>query len=104
MPTPTSTSERELRRHPRTRVTGPVTVGWTDAAGVARISRGRYLDASQSGVSVELRDPLPERAYVNFRCQGLDVAGTGSVRYCCRNKLTFTIGLEFTGGLVLRSQ
>lgn len=92
----------ELRRHPRSLVSGPVTVGWTDAAGVNRISRGKYVNASETGVCLELRDPLPERGFINFRCEGLRLSGSGSVRHCGRKQMTWTVGVEFCGGLSWR--
>lgn len=103
MSPPTISRGHELRRHPRTPVSGTVTVGWTDAGGVNRVTRGRCTNASQSGLCIELRDPLPDRAYVNFRCESLKLAGTGSVRHCSRRSLCWTIGLEFSGGLAWKS-
>lgn len=98
-PPPVITPGHDPRRHPRVPVSGRATVAWTDSSGLNRAVTGRYTNASRSGVALELRDPLPDRAYVSFKCDGIKLSGSGAVRYCSRRNMGWRVGVEFSGGL-----
>lgn len=90
------------RRHVRIPAEGRVEVGWSDRAGFGRVTSGTCKDISPTGIAVELRDQLEPQTYVTLRAARQKVNGSGSVRYCFRKKLSWVIGIEFSGGLTWR--
>jgi hypothetical protein len=102
MPPASFTSCPDLRRHARLTASGAVTVAWTDSRGANCVARGKCLNISASGMSVELPDMVPAQAYVSLRCPPHKLNGSGSVRYCQRGKMSWVVGIEFSGGMEWR--
>ena len=90
---------RSLRRHERVPAEAQIFVNWTGPDGVPRLSRGKCIDVSESGLLAECPDPIPSRTYVSFRSDALRLEGSASVRYCVTKGTRHRIGLEFSGGL-----
>jgi PilZ domain len=90
---------RSLRRHDRYPAQAQIFITWTGPDGIPRLSRGKCLDVSESGLLIEAQDPIPERIYVFFRSEALHLEGSASVRHCVRYGVRHRIGLEFSGGL-----
>jgi threonine dehydrogenase-like Zn-dependent dehydrogenase len=90
---------RDIRRHSRVSYPQPVQVGWSDAEGRPRMSRGKCVDISDIGLSVEVSDRVPVGSYVTVRLQGVGPVGSASVRHLGRRGVKYVIGLEFTQGL-----
>ena len=88
-----------LRRFPRIPVSSKGSLVYVDAQGNTCMVRFKVTDISQQGISLEAETPLAPRTYVNFKVDKPALSGSASVRYCARNKLRYTIGLEFSGGL-----
>ncbi len=91
--------EGGLRREDRAHASSPVQIVWTDRSGVDRFIKGRSLDISVSGMSVEVSEQIERQTYVTFQCPDLDLHGTASVRSCSRKAMKYIVGLEFSGGL-----
>jgi hypothetical protein len=88
-----------LRRHARSDQTAPIRIAWKDSAGVDRMINGTVLDISQSGLRVQLPDPIEARAYVTLHAPRLGLQGSASVRSCERKGMKYIAGLEFSAGL-----
>jgi hypothetical protein len=91
--------EGELRRHVRSTQSARVQVVWKDRQGVDRLSSGTIVDVSESGVRIELSDPLEKHSYVTLHSASLGLQGSASVRTCTRKGVKYFVGLELTGGL-----
>ena len=90
---------RSLRRHDRSATQAQIFVSWTGPDGIPRLSRGKCIDVSESGLLIECLDPIPARIYVFVRSEALRLEGSASVRHCVRHGTRHRIGLEFSGGL-----
>lgn len=71
---------------------------WEDEAGHERVSNGRLVNASLSGIQVLVDEKIPVRSYVSCNEIKLGIRGRGSVRYCNFRKGKYQIGIEFAGG------
>jgi len=72
---------------------------WKDRDGNEKFTNAYTLDISESGMRVEVPEPLPERSYVIMRADKLALHGTASVRSCSRKGTKYVAGLEFSAGL-----
>jgi hypothetical protein len=89
----------ELRRHGRTAESTPVQLIWKDRQGVDRFMNGRTIDVSESGIRVELPEPIEKQTYVTLQSVRLGVHGSASVKSCVRKGMKYVAGLEFSAGL-----
>ena len=92
-------NQGDLRRHQRTAKSTPVQIIWKDRQGQDRFVNGRILDVSESGLRVEVSDPIEKQTYVTLQSPGLGLHGTASVRTCARKGMKYLVGLEFSAGL-----
>jgi len=67
--------------------------------GEQKFAYARILDVSESGMRVELREPLAKQAYVSLRAEQIGLQGSASVRSCVKQGGKYLAGLEFSGGL-----
>jgi len=91
--------EGELRRHTRASKTSSIQIVWRDRQGDDKFVLGRIVDVSESGVRVEVPEPLEKQTYVTLHSAGLGLHGTASVRSCTRKGVKYAVGLEFSAGL-----
>jgi hypothetical protein len=96
--------EGELRRHARSAKSATVQLIWKDRAGEDKFVSGSTVDISESGIRIEVRDPIDKQTYVTLQCVTLGLHGTASVRTCTRKGTKFIVGLEFSGGLRWKPQ
>ena len=89
----------ELRRHVRAPKTSPVQIVWRDRQGDDKYVSGRIIDVSESGIRVEISEPLEKQTYVTLQSPGLGLHGRASVRTCSRKGTKYAVGLEFSAGL-----
>jgi hypothetical protein len=89
----------ELRRHGRISKSAPLQLIWKDRQGLDRFINGSILDVSESGIRIELREPLEPQTYVTLQAVSLGLHGSASVKSCARKGLKYVVGLEFSGGL-----
>jgi hypothetical protein len=92
-------SEGELRRHTRSTKSAPVQVVWKDRQGLDNVIRGTIIDVSESGIRIELPEPLEKQTYVTLQSTSLGLHGSASVRSCTRKGVRYVVGLELSGGL-----
>jgi hypothetical protein len=74
-------------------------VVWKDRAGEDKFINGRALDISESGMRIEVSEPMEKQTYVTLQCVSLGLHGTASVRTCTRKGMKYVVGLEFSGGM-----
>lgn len=72
---------------------------WKDRSGEDKFTTGSTVDVSESGLRLEVREPIDQRTYVTLQCAALGIHGSASVRTCIRRGTKFLLGLEFSGGL-----
>jgi len=92
-------SEGKLRRHERSDVRTMINLMWKDRMGTEKFTNAYTLDVSESGMRVEVPEPIPERSYVIVRADKLALHGTASVRSCARKGTKYVAGLEFSAGM-----
>jgi hypothetical protein len=92
-------SEGELRRHARSAKSAPVQVAWKDRQGADNVIRGTIIDVSESGIRIELPEPLEKQTYVTLQSTSLGLHGSASVRTCTRKGVKYVVGLELSAGL-----
>ena len=92
-------SKGNIRRHSRADTAAPLQIIWKDHGGLDKFTNARALDVSESGMRIEVIEPLPERSYVTLRSDKLGLQGSASVRSCTRKGLKYVVGLEFSAGM-----
>jgi hypothetical protein len=91
--------EHDLRRHTRSAKSAPVQIIWKDRKGDDAFMNGRIIDVSESGMRVEVGDPLEKQTYVTLQAVSLGLHGSASVRSCARKGMKYLVGLEFSAGM-----
>lgn len=76
-----------------------VRLSWHDSQGQVKYAHAKCLDVSDSGMAIELLEPVEVRSYVSLKADALKLAGSAAVRYCRRYAGKYFIGLEFSAGL-----
>ena len=82
-------NEGDLRRHARSAKAAPLQLIWKDRQGIDRFINGSIIDISESGVRVELREPLEKQTYVTMQAAGLGLHGSASVKSCARKGMKY---------------
>ena len=88
-----------MRRQERIQIAVRVDVMWTDRNGHERFATARSIDVCESGIRIQVPEPLPDRSYVRLRADKIALAGSASVRTCLKKGTKFVVGLEFSGGM-----
>jgi hypothetical protein len=70
---------------------------WTDHTGEPRYARVRIFDMSESGVRLELPEPVEGRAVISVCSDDMKVQGQATVRFCRRQGTKYVVGAEFVG-------
>jgi hypothetical protein len=91
-------SRHDMRRENRRNCTQPVGIMWRDSAGDDKFIQAPVRDISASGVALEIPEPVPVRSFVTLCAEKLGIHGQASVRYCSRQGIKYSIGMQFTGG------
>ena len=94
--------EGELRRHWRSTKSEAVSVVWSDRLGADKFINGRTVNISESGIRIEVGQPIEKQTYVTVQCSSLGLHGRASVRSCVRRGSKYLLGLEFSAGLKWR--
>jgi hypothetical protein len=87
---------RQSRRDERLSISGSVRLVWQDGNGLEKFVRGRCLDVSQSGLRMELPEPIPVRTYVTVKADQVGLAAFAAVRHCAPSRGKHIVGLEFS--------
>ena len=91
----------DTRRHERVPSNAPVKLRWSGASGEAHFARGTILNSSDTGLCVELVEPIKPLSYVTLNApelNGADWATGGSVRYCTPKGCKYLVGVELRAG------
>ena len=95
-------SRPETRRYERVPSATPVKLRWQGTSGEAHFARGKILNASSSGICIELPEPIKPLSYITLDAPGLTKgawAANGSVRHCSPKGCKYFVGVELkTGG------
>ena len=89
----------DLRRTRRLTYSGKINLTWADEAGNPFARNGQCIDVSAAGLKIKVDSQIPLRTVVTVRARELALHGSASVRSCIRGRSSFTIGLEFVGGM-----
>jgi len=89
-------ARKDIRRHQRIPCALSVLLGWPDADGSDRYTRGKCRDVSEVGLRIETVDMIPRHTYVNLRIEKWDLTSSARVRYSRRAGAVNVIGLELT--------
>ena len=95
-------SRHDLRRQARRSCSQPIGIMWRDTAGDDKFMNAPARDISESGVGLQIPEPVAVRSFVTLSAEKLGIHGRASVRHCSRQGLTYRIGVEFTSGLKWR--
>lgn len=93
-------SERR-RRAPRHQCSGRIRVSWT--SGFDKFAAGECLEISRTGLRFATREPIPLMTRLCLKSESLDLAASGTVRHCKRNKGKYIVGVDFVGGFQYRA-
>ena len=74
-------------------------MSWLDRNGNPCTSHAECVDLSEGGMRVRLRSPVEVRTFVSLKFQTGNLHGAACVRSCTSERLSFLIGLQFTGGM-----
>lgn len=85
------------RRSRRRDALGKIRLSWECPYGI-RSAGGRCLDISETGLRVELAEPLELRTLVKLQAERYKLPSVASVRYCERKSNKYVVGLEYAGG------
>jgi hypothetical protein len=70
---------------------------WTDRAGQSRWAMVRILDLSDSGVRLEVPQPIETLCAISFSSDDMKLSGQATVRFCRRQGTKYVVGAEFSG-------
>src|SRR5260221_3244053 len=92
-------NRRETRRQERTMAQAAAKLRWCGKSGEARYARGKIINCSETGLCIELTEPIRTCSYVVLDAPEIKRADWGgAVRHCEQKGLKFRIGLELTTG------
>jgi hypothetical protein len=87
-----------IRRHERVACNTRGRAMWADGSGQDKWAIVRIFDLSESGVRLELPEPVEARSVISFSSDDMKVRGQATVRFCRRQGTKYVIGAEFVGG------
>ena len=88
-------TEEERRREARHSFEARGWLSWRDAAGERRQSRGYCLNVSETGLRIEIPEPVDVGVDVRVGIPGVEPK-PATVIYCKRIGPRYAVGLEFT--------
>jgi hypothetical protein len=83
----------ESRRQRQFTKLAPVYIVWNDRWGVDKYIHGRAVEISDSGIRIEVPEPIEEHNYVTL-CSAQGQHGTALVRSCIRKGVKYVLALE----------
>src|SRR5437870_13542828 len=87
---PRDKASRNRRRSKRIPSGAHITLRWRTSEAL-RFAPGTVMDYSESGLRIELREPIQPRSYVMLEAPGQSRAGwAGWIRYCVRKGIKYT--------------
>ena len=86
---------KDIRRHHRIPYVGPVRLSWEDQ-GRAKFIMAKCVDISETGLRVEVSEPIPIRTNLQLRAERINLGGSASVKHCVRYGAKYLLGLELS--------
>ena len=83
-----------LQRHLHLPSDGCVRLTWADEGGQLKCVAARCIDVSDKRIHIEVPEWIPRRTRVTLRGDGLNVAGSGWVKYATSCDSKFILMLE----------
>jgi hypothetical protein len=90
------TEEREQRRERRYPLDCSATLTWEDSQGRSRMLQARAMDISESGVRIEVSEPIEARTCLHVWIEHYGTSGNAVVRHCTRRGQRYVLGMEFS--------
>ena len=87
------------RRHPRIPYLCPIRISWEDAHGLTSYAQAKCLDVSEEGLRIEVSKPIPVHSRISFRADGINVAGSATVKHVTRQGAKYILGLNLSQAL-----
>jgi hypothetical protein len=92
-------TKKDTRRNHRIPYLGRVQIHWEVALGQPKHALGRCLDVSESGLRVELPEPIPTHANVLLQADQLNLRGPATVKHVERQGSKYILGLQLSQAL-----
>jgi len=90
----------DLRRKARIACNHNVTVVWRDSSGYEKYATTKAMDVSETGMCMQLPEPLPQMQSLLLRASKLGLCGNASVRHCMRiNGNNYAVGVQFASDM-----
>jgi hypothetical protein len=86
---------KDIRRHHRIPYVGPVRLSWEDQ-GRAKFVMAKCVDISETGLRVEVSEPIPVRTNLQLRAERINLGGSASVKHSVRYGSKYLLGLQLS--------
>ena len=85
----------ERRKNRRIRLNDVLKLGWVDREEKFFTVKAPCLDASETGVRVEIRERIDPSSFVNIKADQYGLTASARVRRVIQTGLRYQVGLEF---------
>lgn len=75
-----------------------MTVAWVDSTGAHHHAQARCLDASETGLRLELPRRVDAGCYINIKAERYKLNASAKVRNIVAGGIKYQVGLEFNSG------
>jgi hypothetical protein len=102
------TPEHRVSPQPETRCDDRLPTGcrvsmvWQERPGSSQSARARVVDMNGTGVLIKCSVAIAPGSYVYIQARELALMGSAYVRHCTADFLSYSIGLQFNGPLMIR--
>lgn len=90
---------KDIRRHDRIPFAGPVRICWEETHGPPKYALGKCLEVSESGMRIEVPEPIPPRSKISMRADAINFHGSATVKHVARRGSKYVVGLELSHAL-----
>ncbi|PYT31173.1 MAG: hypothetical protein DMG57_06090 [Acidobacteria bacterium] len=79
-----------------------ISLVWQESSGSSHSARARVVDMNGTGALIKCNVAIAPGSYVYIQARELSLMGSAYVRHCTSDFLSYRIGLQFTGPLMVR--
>ncbi len=87
---------KDIRRHHRIPYVGPVRLSWEDDQRRAKFILAKCVDISETGLRVEVSEPIPVRTNLQLRAERINLGGSATVKHSVRYGSKYLLGLQLS--------
>jgi hypothetical protein len=87
---------KDIRRHHRIPYVGPVRLSWEDDQGRPKFIQAKCVDISETGLRVEVSEPIPVRTSLQLRAERINLSGSAAVKHSVRYGSRYLLGLQLS--------